>query len=306
MRINSVIVTYNRLPLLKECVVAVKNQTYPIEQIFIVDNNSKDGTREYLETLVNDDQIIVITLSENIGGAGGFSEGIKKSVMAGVDWVWVMDDDTVPDKDALKELISGVTVSGNVGYVCSKVVWVDGMVHKMNVPFFGPQGQGLIPINYYTNIADVLLIQSASFVSVLINSEAVYKVGLPIKEFFIWGDDIEFTTRISKYGYIGLYAWNSIAVHKTKVNYDAYLETAPTETAWKFRYGIRNKIYLRYRRRKNKVLVFFSILNLYRRTVRRLRNRTSEDKKIFIKELWKGVREGLTFTPAIEYLPKNK
>lgn len=303
MKINCVIVTYNRLPLLKECIAAVKAQTYAIERIFIIDNQSTDGTPEYLNSLSEDIQIIVITFSENRGGAGGFSEGIKRAVMAGADWVWVMDDDTLPNPNALEELVKGTTVTSNVGYVCSKVIWTDGMVHKMNVPFFGPIGEDKLPLNYYTKFANVLLIQTASFVSLLINSDAIYRVGLPIKEFFIWGDDVEFTTRIFQYGYVGLYAADSIAVHKTNVNYAASLETAPVETAWKFRYAFRNKVFLRRERKKNKILFFFSALNLYRRTVRKqLKNRGKEDRKIFIKFLKQGLRESFHFYPSIEYI----
>lgn len=306
MKINCVIVTYNRLALLKECIAAVKAQTYAIQRVFIIDNQSTDGTPEYLNDLSEDEQVVIITLPENRGGAGGFSEGIKRAVMDGADWVWVMDDDTLPNTNALEELVRGTTVAGgNVGYVCSKVIWTDGMVHKMNVPFFGPIGEEDPPINYYTKFANVLLIQAASFVSLLINSDAVYEVGLPIKEFFIWGDDVEFTTRIFQHGYIGLYAADSIAVHKTNVNYAASLEVAPIETAWKFRYAFRNKVFLRRRRKKNKILFFFSAFNLYRRTIRkRLKNRRKEDREIFIKVLRQGFRESLKFNPSIEYISK--
>ena len=49
MKINCVIVTYNRLSLLKECISALKNQTYKINKIYIINNNSTDGTSDYLQ-----------------------------------------------------------------------------------------------------------------------------------------------------------------------------------------------------------------------------------------------------------------
>lgn len=51
MKINCVVVTYNRLSLLKECLSALENQTYPIQRIVIVDNCSTDGTSEFLDSL---------------------------------------------------------------------------------------------------------------------------------------------------------------------------------------------------------------------------------------------------------------
>ena len=37
----------------------------------------------------------------------------------------------------------------------------------------------------------------ASFVSLFIPSHVVYDVGLPIREFFIWADDLEYTTALT-------------------------------------------------------------------------------------------------------------
>ena len=71
MKINCVVVTYNRLSLLKECLSALENQTYPIQRIVIVDNCSTDGTSEFLDSLT-DTRYLIIHSKENIGGAGGF------------------------------------------------------------------------------------------------------------------------------------------------------------------------------------------------------------------------------------------
>ena len=301
MKINVVVVTYNRLFLLKECIEALQSQTYPINKIFIVDNNSTDETGEYLQTLTDNDQFIIISLPENLGGAGGFSEGIKRAVLNGCEWVWIMDDDTIPKADALEELIKGTSVNEKVGYVCSKVVWTDGMVHQMNLPHFDAHNKQRIPLNYYSNLADVLLFKTASFVSLLINSKAVYEVGLPIKEFFIWGDDTEFTSRIYRHDYVCLYAGHSIVTHKTSFNYVSQIQTAPLEAMWKFEYGFRNETYLR-RQRKSGILFLFSTFNAYRRAARHLSRRPQGDKKKFLKAIRRGFWEGLFFKPKIEYI----
>ncbi|MEG1616421.1 MAG: glycosyltransferase family 2 protein [Bacteroidales bacterium] len=305
MKINCVIVTYNRLRLLKENIEAVKSQTFAPNQIFIINNNSTDGTADYLNTLTNDSQITVIHLPENIGGAGGFTHGIKKAIEAECEWIWVMDDDTIPTPDTLQELVEGTKADEKVGFVCSKVVWTDGMVHKMNLPFFDVGRKDRIPLNYFSNQRDVLLAKSASFVSLLIKTQAVYEVGLPISEFFIWGDDIEFTSRIYDAGYFGIYAPHSVALHKTAVNYVSEIHTAPIETLWKFYYDIRNSTYLR-SRRKNRFIFVFSTWNAYRRAVRKVRKRPVEEHKAFIQVLRKGFWKGLSFKPQIEYLTTPK
>ncbi len=60
MKINCVIVTYNRLSLLKECISALKNQTYKINKIYIINNNSTDGTSDYLQELIADSQFVIV------------------------------------------------------------------------------------------------------------------------------------------------------------------------------------------------------------------------------------------------------
>ena len=69
--INCVVVTYNRLCLLQENILALKQQTFPLHKIFIINNCSTDGTHEFLDSLSNDSQMEIIHLPENKGGAWG-------------------------------------------------------------------------------------------------------------------------------------------------------------------------------------------------------------------------------------------
>ena len=70
--VDCVVVTYNRLDLLKECVQAIEKQTYPVSNFFIIDNCSTDNTWNYLKSIRNE-KIIPIHLDKNLGGAGGYS-----------------------------------------------------------------------------------------------------------------------------------------------------------------------------------------------------------------------------------------
>ena len=103
MNICCVVVTYNRKKLLLECINALQNQTYKLSKIIIIDNNSNDGTEKYLyENGVFESDIIDYQYqSKNLGGAGGFYQGIRKSLQEHYDWVWIMDDDTIPTENAL-------------------------------------------------------------------------------------------------------------------------------------------------------------------------------------------------------------
>lgn len=78
-KVIAVIVTYNRIKLLKECLNAVLSQTYKVHKIVLIDNASTDGTADlFIKGGEYDKDVIDYRRMEtNLGGAGGFYEGIK-------------------------------------------------------------------------------------------------------------------------------------------------------------------------------------------------------------------------------------
>ena len=60
-----------------------------------------------------------------MGGAGGFSKGIRLAVEMGYEYVWVMDDDTMVQKDALRQLLAAKDLLvQSFGFLCSDVRWM--------------------------------------------------------------------------------------------------------------------------------------------------------------------------------------
>jgi GT2 family glycosyltransferase len=90
-RVCAVVVTYNRRDLLRECLVSLQAQTHVPDTILVVNNASTDGTAQMLSAEFA--QLEVLTLAENVGGAGGFHAGMKWAYEQGYDWLWLMDDD---------------------------------------------------------------------------------------------------------------------------------------------------------------------------------------------------------------------
>ena len=67
-KILAVIVTYNRVNDLKNCVNSLRRQTYKYFDILVVNNGSTDGTKEFVDSLED----IIVIHQDNLGGAGGF------------------------------------------------------------------------------------------------------------------------------------------------------------------------------------------------------------------------------------------
>ena len=295
MKINCLVVTYNRLDLLKENLESLRCQSFPINKIVIVDNCSTDGTASFLEKYRDNPNYVIVRTDKNIGGAGGFSLGLKESVKQGCDYTWMMDDDTIPHNSALEELVKVVQQKQNVGFVCSRVNWVDGNLHVMNKP-------DLLGKSEADDVVDCV---SCSFVSVMVSTKAVYKVGLPIKEFFIWCDDTEYTSRISDAGYSCYYVKNSIVLHKTGTNYSFQIDLAPANVAWRFYYQARNTCYLKRRKKSFKLFLYIYVLNKYRKKLRKLKRRRDGARKEFRDAVKRGCMDGLTFNPPIEYVDSS-
>lgn len=244
--IAAVVVTFNRLEKLKTVLASLEQQTRLPEQLIIVNNASTDGTHTYLEQYAADfklgDKIHldIVTLPENVGGAGGFSAGMRRSYELGADFAWIFDDDGYPQPDALANLVRGYDgaceqMGPDIPFACSMVKFIDGTISEMNNPVptwdWGRlKAQGL----------DVVLVNQASFVSVLIPRWVMEAYGLPYKEYFIWFDDAEYTLRISK-ACPGIQVLDSVVLHDMGVNKGVNFTMINEKNEWKFSYGVRNQ-----------------------------------------------------------------
>lgn len=99
-----VVVTHNRLELLKRCLAAIQSQCYRDFKILVINNDSTDGTKEYLE-----EQCIDVKTQANEGAAVGWKAGISAGLNKNFDLIWLMDDDGYPASDALTRLVRDIT-----------------------------------------------------------------------------------------------------------------------------------------------------------------------------------------------------
>jgi hypothetical protein len=294
----AVIVTYNRLELLQEAIEAIKAQTLRVQEIVVVNNGSTDGTRDWL----NKRQDLTVLHQENLGGSAGFYTGIKYAAATRANWIWLMDDDTICSTTALQKMLEklSIFVDNKIGFICSKIIWKNGSPHNMNLPDVKLLFNKELPFTLYDQ-QNVLLAEGCSFVSVLINTDPVKKVGLPYKDFYIWGDDQEYTRRITKAGYLGVYCSDSVAVHKTPTNHRAYIYTDDPKNLWKHSYGFRNEFFMV---RRDKGIIFYLLYVLARvsfGSFKIIRTRKS-DRYQFIKVLFASAWKSLWFNPKIEMI----
>lgn len=227
MKVSCVIVTYNRINTLKKCLECIFDQTYALDQIIVVNNNSSDGTKEYLEFLKNSNRnLVLIHLKENIGGSGGFYEGVKYAYEQNADFIWGMDDDAFAKVDALENLVKFYKEKNTT---CC--LWSNCNKEKFEGEFKE--------------------VSAWMFVGFFLPKEIVSKVGFPRKDFFIYFDDHEYSNRIINNGYKIYKVKNSIIDHNDKPTKDLKILSVgkkkiqiifPPKQGWRVYYIVRNRI----------------------------------------------------------------
>lgn len=252
-KIGVVILTYNRLNLLKITLCKVMAQTHKPLDILVVDNNSTDGTKDYLS---GRDEFQKLFLDENTGPAGGFYEGIKYyAENTDVDYVWLMDDDFFPFDSCLQILLNNTNAN--------KIVYP------------------------YVREKDFATRLKPGWWGVLVPMPVVKKVGYPIKELFFWAEDSEYLqTRIMhKFQIPSEWIPSAKGVHFTKreTNY---------RKPWRYYYEIRNSIYSRLyikeTTRKQVYKILRSWVKLFGNILLKENNKL-EKLKWFIRGTWDGL-----------------
>ena len=252
--VAAVVVTYNRSAMLKQCLLSLCGQTSACD-VLVVDNASTDDTAEAVRQAMEEQENIQYrNTGANLGGAGGFNFGMRWAVEAGYSYVWVMDDDCFPEPQALEKLLDADRVlQGEYGWLSSVALWTDGKECRMNRP--------KAKKSFYEHIEllkdGLLQAEQATFVSLFLRAETIRTVGLPIKDFFIWGDDIEYTRRMTIAKGMPCYvAGQSRVLHAMKSNSGSNLAVDSMERIGRYKLAFRNEAYI-YRREGVKGIAYY-------------------------------------------------
>ena len=281
VRVVAVVVSYNRRDLVLETLEAVRDQEPAPAEVLLVENASTDGTAEAVRAAFPD--VRVLDLPRNTGGAGGFALGVAAALRSGADLVWLLDDDGVAKPGALAALLAArADYRGPTppAAVASKAVWVDGRIHRMNVPR-RRRGAALADVRLAREVGCTPM-RTSSFCSVLVDAEVARAEALPIADYFLWNDDFEYTARILR-SRVGLFCPKSVVVHKTATYYNS--GSAPGD---RFYYDVRNMAWMLLRSRGLGPIerLFFAAVTV-RRWVRTLYR--SDARAALVQQLGRGL-----------------
>ncbi len=234
----AVVVTHNRPEELRLVVQALQRQTLSLTRILVLDNASAIPANDILADLPS---VEVIRSAVNCGGAGGFALGIDTALNHTPEWLWLMDDDAVPELDALEKLLDELPAlakkSTQLGSLCCAVYEFDTLAPMHRRKFFMSFAwERVVSLNQYS--AGPVQIDTGSFVGCLLNAQAVKNIGLPNADFFLAYDDTEYFLRLGNAGY------SSWLIPSSKIDHlrSATARLRSNHFGCKHFYNIRNRL----------------------------------------------------------------
>lgn len=220
-KICVVIVTYgDRVHLLSKVLAALAMSTVIVDRVVVVNN----GSTSSLDNLsAGGCEIDMIELGRNIGSAAGFKAGLQRAAESDCNLIWLLDDDNVPETDALEAILLKRELLGNkIAHVFAglrldrekyvRAATTDFTLGIKQNSFFGFSvveipGRVLqrviksspLKTSDYTRFG-VKKIGYGIYGGLLFHRSWLLRAGFPNEEFYLYMDDTEYTTRLVQMG----------------------------------------------------------------------------------------------------------
>jgi GT2 family glycosyltransferase len=220
-------VNYNGSTYIANCLGSVLKSSYDPFEIILVDNASTDDSISIVKELFNDDRIIIVRNSSNLGFAEGNNIGAE---YARGGYLVFLNNDTKVEPTWVEELVKVMESDPKIGAAQSKLLMLnhDGRIIDSTgdfLDFYGvamQRGLGEEDLGQHENVEEVF---SARGACMIVRRSVIREVGLFDPDFFMTLEDIDLCWRIRLKGYKVVYVPRSVVYHKgfgTPSNLRAY------------------------------------------------------------------------------------
>jgi GT2 family glycosyltransferase len=302
MILAAVVVTFNRLDKLKTTLTRLLAEE--VDRIVVVDNASTDGTRAWLDAQV-DTRVHIVTLLDNLGGAGGFEAGMAAARKAyDPDWIVLMDDDARPCPGAMARFRDVARqLDPAIGAVAAAVFYPDGRLCEMNRPSRNPFWNiGLLlktlvsgsrrgfhlGDSAFAPDAAASPIDVASFVGYFVHRDTTTAIGFPEGGLFIYGDDVLYSLRLRRAGI------QMMLVPQLRFEHDCGTigKGFIYRPLWKIYYHCRNGVSIA-RQAAGPIVFPFALIYYTIIWWRRGLSYEAAERAQYRRLMWQGLRDGL-------------
>lgn len=221
--VSIVIVNWNNKSYLKRCINSILNQTYKNLEVIFVDNDSEDGSFDYVDKLYDDNVITKINTQANLGYAAGSNYGIK---LSNGEFVLIMNPDVVLDKDFVLNCIGYINTDESIAAINGKLLKYDfendkklNIIDSAGIIMFRSRrcidrGQNEEDNGQYENTERVFgVCGAAAFYRRSALEEIKFEEEYFDEDFFAYKEDVDLSWRLNLYGYKCMYYSKAIAYH---------------------------------------------------------------------------------------------
>ena len=224
-KVSVIIVSYNVRSYLAHAIDAILKSDYKKLEIIVVDNNSYDGTREYLED--NFPSINIISNDENVGFGKAVNQG---SNLATGEYYLILNPDTIIEEETISVLVKYLMENEEVGMVGPKILNADGSLQlacKRSFPTVRvalPKILGLdrlFPTSKWAGKYNLTYldpdknhpVESISGSCMLLSSETYKILNGFDEQFFMFGEDLDLCARVWESGQKVHYTSDTKIIH---------------------------------------------------------------------------------------------
>lgn len=194
-RVAAVIVTHQRVEMLRESLEVVAAQTRPVEWIIVVDNGCEEAVASLVQQVCGS-RGVYLPSRTNLGGAGGFAYGFLSALALGADAIWCADDDGRPEGPEVLAKLYDCALAHGLAEVSPVVV---DKAAPADLAF--PLRRGVQWRRKRSELGTGFLPGIASlFNGALISAKAMERIGVPDYRLFIRGDEVEYHRRLVRSG----------------------------------------------------------------------------------------------------------
>ena len=241
--VATLLLNWNGYDSTKECIQFLSSQEYSSD-IYVIDNNSSDQSGRRIDKEFED--IGVVFNDENLGFGAGINAGVKQIGVDKYDYIWFLNNDLLfPEEQTLGSLVEKMQTNQNIGMVSPVIkkypdtdeVWFKSGYIKWDSGMVGHESarkwyrHGRMPLSDESS-TDVLN-DYIPLCCALVRTETYCRVGGLPEQYFLYFEDVDFSTRVREEGYL-------LVTHEDTEVYHKVSQSSDSATRWY--YNSRNRL----------------------------------------------------------------
>ena len=289
--LSIVVLTWNNFADTAECLQSLAQLNFPRYNIILVDNGSTDGSIERLQSTFP--EVNIIRNDRNLGYAGGNNIGINHALSHGAEYLLILNNDTIVDRNLAAELVSITRACNNLGVLGCANYYYD---NRKKIQFSGGMidwktGDVIDTTRHKIDKGHFKALREVDTVAgscLFIPATVIRVVGSFDERYFLTFEESDLCCRVKKAGYRVYTCMNAIIWHKVSVTGKSQKEGI---NVLKY-YAVRNRFLFLYKNSPKYLLPISLTYHLVRTLLyisREIRKRNIPQAKIILFGLIEGI-----------------